>query len=290
MGVNKVVMNTPNGEETIIDLTSDSVTPETLAEGVTAHDASGEVVTGIMTIMSQGEINDCIEAEVVSQLDGAKADIVQQLIDALGGYPVFGTIDENKVITITSAFANGIYTLAIENEDGTVDEVCEFTYEGAVVEIVNLLETAVGADGAVFNSVGYMDGKYLTGSNNVTPIYVQTETGAAHFVTGYMPYTMAQAEERIPIYIKGTVLDISNNHERMGVYPSLEHSEWCDPLKLSSACFNVTELAEGYYKIIPIASAIAQQGFTFGSNINFIRFSLSGSGEGVVITIGQEIP
>ena len=37
-----------NGQ-TLIDLTSDTVTPETLANGVTAHNASGVVITGSMT-------------------------------------------------------------------------------------------------------------------------------------------------------------------------------------------------------------------------------------------------
>lgn len=37
-----------NGQ-TLIDLTSDTVTPETLANGVTAHNASGVVITGAMT-------------------------------------------------------------------------------------------------------------------------------------------------------------------------------------------------------------------------------------------------
>lgn len=48
MAVNKVVYNTENGAETLIDLTSDSVTPETLAKGATAHDASGNVIEGEM--------------------------------------------------------------------------------------------------------------------------------------------------------------------------------------------------------------------------------------------------
>lgn len=48
MAVNKVVYNTKNGAEVLIDLTGDSVTSETLAEGVTAHDAKGEIITGIM--------------------------------------------------------------------------------------------------------------------------------------------------------------------------------------------------------------------------------------------------
>lgn len=48
MAANKVVMNTENGAETLIDLTEDTVTAETLAEGVTAHDASGTQITGTM--------------------------------------------------------------------------------------------------------------------------------------------------------------------------------------------------------------------------------------------------
>lgn len=43
--VNKVVYN----DTTLIDLTSDTVTPEQLAEGVTAHNAKGEAIVGTMT-------------------------------------------------------------------------------------------------------------------------------------------------------------------------------------------------------------------------------------------------
>lgn len=46
MGVNKVEY----GGETLIDLSKDSVTPETLAEGTTAHDASGEPIVGTMSL------------------------------------------------------------------------------------------------------------------------------------------------------------------------------------------------------------------------------------------------
>jgi hypothetical protein len=45
MGVNKV--DTSNGE-TLIDLTGDTVTPETLAEGATAHDMAGNPIVGTM--------------------------------------------------------------------------------------------------------------------------------------------------------------------------------------------------------------------------------------------------
>lgn len=42
MGVNKVIY----GDETIIDISDSTVTPDTLADGVTAYDASGERITG----------------------------------------------------------------------------------------------------------------------------------------------------------------------------------------------------------------------------------------------------
>lgn len=43
MAINKVVY----GDETLLDLTNDTVTPETLEEGVTAHAANGEIIVGV---------------------------------------------------------------------------------------------------------------------------------------------------------------------------------------------------------------------------------------------------
>lgn len=42
MAVNKVSIN----GATVFDLTADTVTPETLSIGVTAHNAAGELITG----------------------------------------------------------------------------------------------------------------------------------------------------------------------------------------------------------------------------------------------------
>lgn len=42
MAVNKVSIN----GTTVLDLTADTVTPETLSVGVTAHNAAGELITG----------------------------------------------------------------------------------------------------------------------------------------------------------------------------------------------------------------------------------------------------
>lgn len=45
MAINKVIY----GSNTLIDLTPDSVTPETLQQGITAHNAAGEPITGTST-------------------------------------------------------------------------------------------------------------------------------------------------------------------------------------------------------------------------------------------------
>ena len=52
MAVNKVVINTENGAETIVDLTGDSVNPAALAQGYTAHDSSGKAIEGTMPTTS----------------------------------------------------------------------------------------------------------------------------------------------------------------------------------------------------------------------------------------------
>lgn len=46
MGVNKVVYN----NQTLVDLTADSVTGDVLLEGYTAHNASGDLITGTLPL------------------------------------------------------------------------------------------------------------------------------------------------------------------------------------------------------------------------------------------------
>lgn len=41
--------------ETLIDLTNDTVTPDTLAKGVTAHNKAGNVITGTAEAYVDGE-------------------------------------------------------------------------------------------------------------------------------------------------------------------------------------------------------------------------------------------
>jgi hypothetical protein len=73
MGINKVVYK----GETLVDLTDDTVTPDTLAYGVTAHAKDGEVITG--TSIGGGgvppEVIECVDdVKVLKEQINTKAD------------------------------------------------------------------------------------------------------------------------------------------------------------------------------------------------------------------------
>lgn len=60
--INKVVF----GNQTLIDLTSDTITPADLQSGVTAHDASGAVITGTSTKDSDTSGDTALVGEILS--------------------------------------------------------------------------------------------------------------------------------------------------------------------------------------------------------------------------------
>ena len=152
-----------------------------------------------------------------------------------------------------------------------------------------MLETAVGATGAVLNGVGYVNGKYLSGGANINGDYSYMGDDASTFATGFMPYTKAQITAKTPIYIKGVAVDKTLSHVRIGCYPSYDYATYQDPLKLSSSYVSVEELGTNYYKITPVnVDGIFNTAFP-NIDIAYFRLSLNGSGEGVIITVGQEI-
>ncbi len=62
MAINKVVF----GNQTLIDLTADTITPADLASGVTAHDASGASITGTSTLDSDTSADTALVGEILS--------------------------------------------------------------------------------------------------------------------------------------------------------------------------------------------------------------------------------
>lgn len=69
MGVHFVQL----GDETLIDLRNDSVTPETLDEGVTAHDKDGNPITGTFTLNQEITEQDSLISQIKTALQGKAA-------------------------------------------------------------------------------------------------------------------------------------------------------------------------------------------------------------------------
>lgn len=104
MAINKVIY----GSNTLIDLTSDTVTADKLAEGYTAHDKSGAVITGTNTYDSN---TDDATAAVAEILYGKTA--------YARGSKLTGTMPNNGSVTGTISTVAGTYTIAQGYHDGS---------------------------------------------------------------------------------------------------------------------------------------------------------------------------
>lgn len=300
MGVNKVDYNTKNGAETLIDLTSDTVTPQTLAEGATAHAADGSLIVGAAKkvnivqetgtsetdIMSQKAVTEEIEQlseqivdlgnEIDNQneriedaIENEKGNIAQLIINELQGLPVFGVVDENNTITVTSQLSGGTYTLMYENEDGTLLQVGTITVEGGKVVIVNLLESALTPNDitTVFDGKGYKNGYYASAAE---PFY---NTDANFFCTGLMVIPTSKT-----FYVKGCTIDTSLSHTRFGFMKEDGRTINTAILSTLSSIITLTKLGEQYYSIALNTNVKDYE------NSYYFYFSASGIGDNVIVS------
>lgn len=157
----------------------------------------------------------------------------------------------------------------------------------------NVLATALDYNGNVANGgLGYWDGYYLSGNiGTITNGLSYYGTDSTHFITGSIRYTKEQIDAQTPIYIKGVTIDSSVSHTRVCTYrgPQDTGTTYRDPCKFSglSAYMTVEKLGDKYYKLTPTANFY---NYSYFSTVDsYIRFSLQGSGSGVIITINEEI-
>lgn len=169
MSVNKVQL--ANGE-TIIDISDSTVTPETLAEGVTAHDASGQKITGKM-VQGGGK---------TVQTDWNQTD--ETALDFLKNKP-FGEVSGDVLIDGEMEFfsEDGLYmTEAAINL--VVGAQYEVTWDGVVY-------TCTAADGAAVGAA------FLLGNLNI--LGISDSTGEPFVFIGGIIATTSEAENH---YVK----------------------------------------------------------------------------------------
>lgn len=119
MGVNKVIYD----DSTLIDLTEDTVTPEDLVSGVTAHNASGDLIKGTLSIKDPmlAYLQDPVSVDVDNDTDTITATMPSGTITTV-------ITSEGDVDTITSTIVpdtgdvNYIRTTTITS-NGAIDEI-----------------------------------------------------------------------------------------------------------------------------------------------------------------------
>lgn len=127
MAVNQVIY----GGETLIDLTGDTVTPETLLSGTTAHDASGNQITGTMSkaegyrfVKIASDFN-CVRAVTtidIKSYDWYKSVTVNDIYCVTKGVKstAAGTFPKGATCSPIISYSNGVISLNRGAIDGSL--------------------------------------------------------------------------------------------------------------------------------------------------------------------------
>ena len=140
MAISKVVY----GGNTLIDLTADSVTKEKLLEGVTAHGANGELITGICTYDADTSDATATAAEILSGKTAYNK-----------GQKITGTKKNNGAVGGTISTKDGAYTVPQGYHDGSGKVELDSTEKTKLIP-ANIREgvTILGVEGAMSSREG----------------------------------------------------------------------------------------------------------------------------------------
>lgn len=135
MAINKVIY----GGNVLIDLTGDTITPDKLAEGIKAHDASGAQITGTSTFDADTQDATAAAAEILS----GKTAYVR-------GSKVTGTMKNNGGVTGTISSKSEQYTIPQGFHDGSGKVSIDATEQAKLIP-ANIREgvTVLGVEGAM---------------------------------------------------------------------------------------------------------------------------------------------
>lgn len=135
---NKVVY----GGDVLIDLTGDTVTPDKLAKGITAHDKSGATITGTSTKDSD-----------TSDATAAVAEILTGKTAYARGVKITGTMVNNGAVSGQLAAKDDVYKVPVGFHDGSGSVTISST-EKAKLVAANIRKgiTLLGVQGSMSGS------------------------------------------------------------------------------------------------------------------------------------------
>lgn len=196
MAVNKVDIN----GATVLDLTGDSVTPETLLQGATAHDASGAAITGTMARGTELKI-------IVTVTSGATVTATKGS-KVVSGTSVNGTcilvVPEEGEWTVSATLGGETSTSNIVNVTSSYDTTLVFA---STTLNDNSWETIRGISdagrGANFWSIG--DRKAVTLNGTVGALTLSNFTTYA-FIIGFNHNSSLEGANRIHFQLAKTAI------------------------------------------------------------------------------------
>lgn len=152
--VNKVVI----GKETKLDLTADTITPDKLAKGITAHDKSGAPITGTSTKDAD-----------TSDATAAVAEVLKGKTFYARGTKMTGTMPNNGEVNGEISTVDGKYTIPMGFHDGSGGVTI------AATEQAKLVPTNIREGVTVLGVVGSMSGSegMKPQAKSVTPSFEQ---------------------------------------------------------------------------------------------------------------------
>lgn len=140
MAVNKVIY----GGNVLIDLTGDTITPDKLAEGITAHDASGAQITGTNTYDADTQDATAAAAEILT----GKTAYVR-------GSKITGTMKNNGGVKGAISTKSGTYTVPQGFHDGSGKVSIDATEQAKLIP-ANIRQgvTVLGVEGTMSGTEG----------------------------------------------------------------------------------------------------------------------------------------
>ena len=180
--INKVVF----GDQTLIDLTSDTITPADLASGVTAHDASGAVITGTSTKDSDTSQDTALVGEILygktAHARGAQLTGTMPNNGAIAGV----IITKAQEYSVAQGYHDGSGKVKIDDTEqakiiaGNIKDGVEIlgvtgTYTGEGVTAQTKSATPYTTAQAILPDAGY---DYLAQVNIAAIAYVETPNAA----------------------------------------------------------------------------------------------------------------
>lgn len=151
--------------------------------------------------------------------------------------------------------------------------------------VTNIVPTLQSVDStAPYDGIGYRNNAYISSSTQVEGTY------NGFVLTGLIPINVTTANASI-IYVRGVTIDTSNTYTRLTIYDS---SKVVQKTHLGTGVENyyaVEELGEQYYKLSPAyAESTGNTRLSgYGTGTLYVRFSFTGVGENLVMTLDQPI-